>query len=427
MLAKTEIKSETKSLLKQFFVWRILLIIPVILAIFFLPFRDSSLYTIFTGQVDKYVEVDDSLIYPWGNFDGVHYLAISYRGYIDEGRFLPLYPILIRGLVTFTATIFNLEITGNLLFWSGLFLSNLFFFLSLVLLTKLLELDFKKEIVDNAITLILVFPTAFFFVSIYTESLFLFLSLLILFLARKKKWWKAILLSSLLAITRLPGILILIPLIYEYIISETNFELSAKNMLFAKNKKDLKLNLFNLFQSLIKKWSGFLKFLITPILLVVFVFFNNYHWQDPFYFVHAHAALGNGREVEGLVFPLVTVYRYIKIFLTVSFKQYEFWVALLEFSSLIFAVIGLAFAFIKKVRLSYILFAIAIILLPLLSGTLTGFPRYLILAFPIFLGFANIFENKNYCVKVLWRVLIFICASLQFLLIMLFARGWFVA
>ncbi|MBP7700487.1 hypothetical protein KA111_00310 [Candidatus Woesebacteria bacterium] len=427
MLTKLEIKTEIKSLIKKFLIWRVLLIIPVILATIFLPFRDSSLYTIFTGQVDKYVEVDDSLIYPWGNFDGVHYLAISYRGYIDEGRFLPLYPILIRILSTFIATIFDLEITGSLLFWSGIFLSNLFFFLSLVLLKKLLELDFKKEIVDKAIILILVFPTAFFFVSIYTESLFLFLSLLILLLARKKKWWKAIILSSLLAITRLPGTLILIPLIYEYIISETSFEMNAKKMFSAKNKKDFKLNLFNLFHSLCKKWSGFLKFLITPILLIVFAAFNNYHWQDPFYFVHAHAALGNGREVEGFVFPLITVYRYLKIFLTVSCRQYEFWVALLEFSSLIFALIGLVFAFIKKVRLSYLLFALAIILLPLLSGTLTGFPRYLILAFPIFLGFANIFENKNYRVKVLWRVLIFICASLQFLLIMLFARGWFVA
>jgi hypothetical protein len=119
----------------------------------------------------------------------------------------------------------------------------------------------------------------------------------------------------------------------------------------------------------------------------------------------------------------VTIYRYLKIFLTVSFQQYEFWIAALEFGSLVFAITGLFFAYIKKVRPSYLLFSFSILSLPILSGTLTGFPRYLLLGFPIFIGLTLSLDQK----KLYYNLFIIASLILQFILLMLFARGWFVA
>src|SRR3989338_7634876 len=36
---------------------------------------------------------------PWANFDGVHYLSIAERGYVQyEQAFFPLYPVLVRSI-----------------------------------------------------------------------------------------------------------------------------------------------------------------------------------------------------------------------------------------------------------------------------------------------------------------------------------------
>lgn len=393
-------------IIRNFLIWRIWLFIPLSLAFFFLPFRENSLFTTIWQYVNKYPVVEHPLIYPWSNFDGVHYLAIASRGYIDEGRFLPLFPILIKLLILPFSLIWKIKPPGELIFSSGLFLSNLFFVLSLFFLKKLLELDFSTKIVNKVILLLLVFPTSFFFVTIYTESLFLLLSILVLLFARKEQWGKAILLSMLLTITRLPGILIIIPLFYEYITKEIK----------VKKLKEIK-NIFTL-KNLIK----LLPFLLIPLPLLGYSYFNYLKWNDPLFFIHAHD-LGNSRSVGGLVFPLITVYRYFKIFLTVSFRQYEFWIALLEFISLIIALIGIILIYLKKIRTSYLLFSLALISLPLLSGTLTGFPRYLLIAFPLFIGF-TLAINKH---KWIWKIFILASLITQSILLMLFSRGWYIS
>jgi Gpi18-like mannosyltransferase len=393
-------------IIKLFLIWRVWILIPLVLASLYIPFRENSLFTTLWQYTPKYSVIENPLIYPWSNFDGVHYIAIASRGYINEGRFLPLFPLLIQ-IVTYPIQFFSkLQPYGATTFWTGLFLSNLFFLLALGSLYKLLRLDYKKETVIKTILLLIVFPTSFFFVSVYTESLFLLLSVLALLSARKKQWGRAILLSMLLTITRLPGILIVIPLFYEYLTQEIKI----------KKIKEIK-KIFTL-----KNLLKLSPFLLIPLPLLGYSYFNYLKWNDPLFFIHAHD-LGNSRSVSGLVFPLITIYRYLKIFLTVSIKQYEFWVAIIEFISLILAMIGIFFAFIKKLKPSYQLFSIALISLPLLSGTLTGFPRYLILAFPLFLAATLKLENN----KKIFNLLLLLSIFLQSILLMIFARGWYIS
>lgn len=386
-------------LIKIIIAWRIWLFTPILLASLILPFRKDSLFTTIWQYTEKYPIVSHQLIYPWSNFDGVHYLAIASRGYIDEGRFMPLYPMIIKATSYPFELFFSTQAYGGIYFWSGLVISHFFFFIAIFYLYKLLRLDYSDLTSKRTILLLTLFPTSFFFVSLYTESLFLFLTIFALYLSRKKKWIFSFITVALLSITRLPGILVIIPVLYEY----------------------LSYMKFNWRKVLSNKQSYLL--LIVPIPLILYMIYNQHTWNDYLYFVHAHGNLGNSREVSNLVFPVITVYRYLKIFMTVSTSQYEFWVAVLEFVSLVISTLGIIFSFIKKIRPSYQLLTISLVSLPLLSGTLSGFPRYLILSFSIFLSLVLQIDKRK-------RLFQFILASsiiFQAILLMLFSQGWYVS
>lgn len=411
-----------------FITWRLLLFIPVFLGILLLPFRENSQFTTLWQYTEKHPIIENELLSTWANFDGVHYIAIASRWYKDEGRFLPLFPVTVGVVAAPLSLIWPIVPYGPATFWAGLFVSSLAFLLAMSFLRKLLLFDFNEKIVQKTLFFLLIFPTAFFFGAIYSEGLFLLLSVLALYFARKKQWFFACLAGMFLSITRLSGVLIIFPLLVEYYISEikSKNEVSA---FFTKTKLFL-LQLFGKKQSfLLKKHIKLLYFLLIPLLLVLYSYFNYIKWGDFLYFVHAHGALGNSRETGIIVFPLITVYRYIKILLTVSPSIYEFWVALLEFGSLLFAVWGIFIAWKQKVRFSYQVYAWVMIALPLLSGTLSGFPRYILPIFPFFLAQALWFEKqeKTKLVIFFFWVVCTLFILLQGLLLALFARGYYVS
>ena len=113
------------------------------------------------------------------NFDGLHYIFIARDGYAQyEQAFFPLYPLLIKFL---TPLFFNNQLL------TGLIISNVSFFLGLILFYKYLKLissDLPTVALAKAgsirfnpilsILFLLAFPTSFFFGAVYTEGLFFF-------------------------------------------------------------------------------------------------------------------------------------------------------------------------------------------------------------------------------------------------------------
>jgi len=377
-----------------FIIWRFLLFLPLWIGKD-IPFRRGYEYVqIFTSTL-KYQPVDHPLLYPWANFDGVHYLDIAGNGYKDNGRFFPLYPILIRTV----ATIFGTgKAFGPQQFFSSLLISNLTFLLALIFLFKLIKLDYKEKTVFWTVIFLMFFPTSFFFITAYTESLFLLLSVLSFYFARKNKWFLASISAMLLSVTRPVGLLIIPSLIYEFI----------------RQKKYLKVVESGVFI------FGFLFFI--PSGLISFSYFCYLKWHDPLYFFHAQAFLQNGRTVANFVFPLQTVYRYFKILTTVARSQFEWYIALLELVGFAFASFGLFIAWGKKVRGSYLLFSALCFLVPIISGTFSGLPRYVLVLFPVFIGLG--LYVKNSFLKISY---IIVGIILQFILLMFFSRGYFIA
>lgn len=418
-----------KRILQWFFIWRILLFLPLAFAILFLPFRENSQFTTIWQYTNKYSVVENDFIYPWANFDGVHYIAIASRWYVDEGRFLPLFPISIGVIAAPLSLIWPILPFGPATFWAGILVSTVATIFALYFTAKLLHLDYKTKTIELTLFLLLAFPVAFYLGAIYSEGLFLLLSVLSFYFARKNQWAFSAITAMFLSITRLSGILIIFPLLWEYYELEINqtrkssfFRQLVRHMIPKKISKNSW-----------KKYLSLLWFAIIPTLLLLYGWFNYLKWDDFLYFVHAHGALGNSRDVSNLVFPLVTVYRYVKIFITVSVWQYEFWIALLEFGAVLYATLSLFLAWKMKIRTSYIVFAVVMILLPLLSGTFSGFPRYILPIFPFFLAQAIWFEklkknsNTINLNKFVFVAFVILSILLQALLLVLFARGYYVS
>lgn len=383
-----------KKIISVFIVWRVLLFLPLIFGNFFLPFRHGFEYTSVARFTEQSNPILHFLISPWANFDGVYYLLIAGSGYTINAGFFPLFPLSIHiPLLPFSINAF-----APVQFFLGLTLSNAYFIAALFVFYKLMKLDYKENIAIKSILFLLVFPTSFFFASVYSESLFLLLTLLSFYFARKQNWLLAGAFGGLISATRIVGIAIFPVLLYEYYIQNKSS--------FALNKKTL---------------TRLLPIFISPLGLIAYMIYNQAKWGSLFYFVEAQGKLLNNRTVSSFVFFPQAVYRYIKIIITVSPMQYEWWVALLEFSAFVFALVLLYVTIKKRVRPSYVLFAGLCFLIPISTGTFTGVPRYVAPLFPLFIGLALV---QNRAVKIAY---VAISTVLLFILLMLFSRGYFVA
>ncbi len=148
----------------------------------------------------------------WARWDAENYLVIAVNGYslLENVAFFPAYPILIRSFAFgFPA----------LMAWSGVFVSNLAFILACSLLWRQVKLDFNESIAWRTIVTLSLFPTAFFFSAIYTESLFMLFSVCVYILSSRKQYLLAGLVVGLASLTRSNGILLIVIPLVEILLS----------------------------------------------------------------------------------------------------------------------------------------------------------------------------------------------------------------
>lgn len=142
----------------------------------------------------------------WQRFDTVWYLAIAARGYTVDASavYFPAYPALIRVVSA---------LTGNGML-AALLVSNTALIGALVLFYRLTAHLFDDAVARRAGAYLLFFPTSFFLFAAYTESLFLFFTLAAFACALRRLWFLAALVAMLAALTRLQGVLLVLPLAY---------------------------------------------------------------------------------------------------------------------------------------------------------------------------------------------------------------------
>lgn len=152
------------------------------------------------------------IVEPFRSWDGTWYSMIADDGYLDNlpalAAFFPLYPWMMD---------WGNAITGLPVETVGWFISRAAFLGALIMVSALVAHDFNITISRWTIVALAVFPTSFFFGAIYTESLFLLLSVATLWAARKNDWLLAVILCFMAVLTRSAGIMLGIPLAVLFI------------------------------------------------------------------------------------------------------------------------------------------------------------------------------------------------------------------
>ncbi len=304
-------------------------------------------------------------------WDSFWYLDIAENGYSFKGVeklsnivFFPLYPFLIKA--------FSFVAAGNLVL-SGWILSSFFLLLALIYFFKLVK-EFHSDIDPYLpIFILLIFPTAFFLNTIYTESLFLFLSLATFYYGFKKEFLKAGVFGILASLTRVTGILLFIPLAWEYL-------------------KDYNFNPFYLFKKKI------LPIFLIPIGTFSFFLFHYLRFGDFLLFLKVESWWGRSFKLNKDHFILVENPA------IVNFS--------IDFFLIIFALVVAYFVF-RKLRVSYGLYMLATIGIALSSGTFMSIGRYILTLFPMYILIASI---KNEYLQKAWIFLSILLLSMNIIL-----------
>lgn len=148
----------------------------------------------------------NALVAPLARWDSVWYLAIANDGYPagDPRRaaFFPLYPLLVRAV---DALVHAPIVAGTLV-------SLACFAVALVLLRRLTALELGDPAARATVWAIALFPGAVFFSAVYSEALYLALSVGSIYAARTGRWAWAGAAGALGAATRSAGVLLVVPL-----------------------------------------------------------------------------------------------------------------------------------------------------------------------------------------------------------------------
>jgi hypothetical protein len=253
---------------------------------------------------------------------------------------------------------------------------------------------------------LLLFPTSFFFTAVYSESLFLCLALLAIYLVDKKRWLAALLITVLVTATRVTGVFLVPTLMFA-----VNFDtLEWKNLLH-----------FPYISKIKKNFMASMVLLFGCLGLGSYMLYLQSVFQDPLYFYHVQSEFGSGRE-ERIIFWLQVVWRYAKMLLSQPTISLQTLTLLQEATAGILGVILLIIS-VKWIKPAWVFFGITAAMLPTLTGTFSSMPRYLLVCFPLFILIALFLQNNER-----WRWLYYLLSGMLLIVnTMLFIQGYWVA
>jgi hypothetical protein len=299
---------------------------------------------------DHIAESTNPLLAVWGRWDAVHYLDIARDGYYGtDMAFFPLYPLLIRFVGAFI---------GNELL-AGMIVSNVAFFFGLLFCYKLVEHLYDRAVAYRTVFYISIFPTAVFFSTVYTESLFFALTVASFFYIREHKWVTAGVLGGLAALTRVEGVLLIVPYAIE---AFTPFDMELLRRRFTNTS------------SAIRILAGAA---LIPLGLASYMAWLWVLRGDPLYFSHVQA-----HWHRHLAWPYASIWHSIhtiateRVASTVSGQVIE-----LGFTALMIAVFFAGFRYLRPSLWAYMALSI---LVPMSTSSLMSMPRFALVLFPMF-------------------------------------------
>jgi hypothetical protein len=153
------------------------------------------------------------LVAPAARWDSVWFLGIAHAGYqrADQTVFFPVYPAAVAG----AGAVLGGGSAANVV--AGIALSFGCALGALCVLYKLTALELGEETARSAVWIYAWLPPALFLSAVYTEALFLLVTVGSFYAGRTGRWWLAGVLGALAAATRNSGILLVVPLLILYL------------------------------------------------------------------------------------------------------------------------------------------------------------------------------------------------------------------
>ena len=317
----------------------------------------------------------------WSHWDGEHYVALAMGGYLNppdnvSPAFFPLYPLLLRSF----AELFGGPISKEALsVWapllSLLFLPFAFYFIYHIALD-----GWGERVARGTVLILAFFPTTFFLNAAYTESVFLALSAGSLWAMRvRRDLLLACVLAGFAAATRNVGVFLVAPLMYEWIKDIERF-----------------------------RWRG-IYLLLAPGGLLAYMGYLWVRFGDPLLFYSAQESWGRqatgpldtasrawGAAVEGagrLLDPDLWAHPSLSNVANQLAGASNF----LNLAFFVFTMVILL-AGLRYLPLSLTVYGLLLVAPATLFGTpgspLMGTPRYVLVAFPVFIVLALLFKNR---------------------------------
>lgn len=169
----------------------------------------------------------------WQKWDAHHYINIAkggYKYYVENGdyvtlAFFPLYPSMMRILYSICRD-YRL---------AALLVSSICYSIMCYYVYALVALDYGKAVAKKVVIYISIFPFAFFYGGMMTESIFMLMTVATFYYIRKHEWLKVGLFGALCAFSRMIGVIMILPAAFEWCETYKPFKL-LKN----KNWKELR-------------------------------------------------------------------------------------------------------------------------------------------------------------------------------------------
>lgn len=335
-----------------------------------------------------YMIEDQTFLEWWTKWDATNYIGIAEGGYseikiddvVNMGNdimqtlvFLPLYPVLVAGINFIVGDVYvSALVTSTICFVTG----AIFMYMAVAKI-------YGKSIAEKAVTLLSVFPFAFYYGGMLPESTFFMVTAICIYFTIERKWLLAGIAGAFCGIARLQGVLVIAFMGIEW--------LQEYNVIDNMFKKEWKS-----FVASLKK----LPFVFMPFLGTIGYLIVNYAYtKDAFYFMKLqHNIWGHGfadiyHAMVNLVNNLLSNETDIKIVFAVWIPQIV----------IFFGVLVLIFCSFKHHRDSISIYLLIYLIISYSTDFLISGGRYMSAAIPLFIILGEMCEKKPLVYK--WLVI----------------------